>query len=158
MSLMNGEDNVPSLPWHLLQEKNCIWDASIQAHDTNTCLCSQSYDFSSSQVQMWELDHKEAEHQTIDAFELWCWWILLRVPWIARRSNQSVLKEMNPEYSLEGLILQLQHYGHLMQRTDSLGNTLIKRLRGKGEWSDKEWDGWMVSLNQWIWVWVNSGR
>ena len=70
---------------------------------------------------------KKAEHQRIDAFELWCWRRLLRVPWTARRSNQSVLKEINPEYSLEGLMLKLklQYFGHLTQRTDSLEKTLM---------------------------------
>ena len=70
---------------------------------------------------------KKAEHQRIDAFELWCWRKLLRVPWTARRSNQPILKEVNPEYSLEGLILKLnlQYFGHLMQRTDSLEKTLL---------------------------------
>ena len=68
---------------------------------------------------------KKAEHQRIDAFELWCWRRLLRVPWIAKRSNQSILKEINPEYSLEGLILKLQYFGHLMWRTDSLEKTLL---------------------------------
>ena len=70
---------------------------------------------------------KKAEHQRIDAFELWCWRRLLRVPWIARRSNQSILKEISPKYSLEGLMLKLklQYLGHLMQRTDSLEKTLM---------------------------------
>ena len=70
---------------------------------------------------------KKAEHQRVDAFELWCWRRLLRVPWTARRSNQSILKEINPEYSLEGLMLKLmfQYFGHLMQRTDSLEKTLM---------------------------------
>ena len=70
---------------------------------------------------------KEAEHQRIDAFELWCGRRLLRVPWTARRSNQSILKEISPEYSLEGLMLKLklQYFGHLIQRTDSLGKTLM---------------------------------
>ena len=70
---------------------------------------------------------KKAEHQRIDAFELWCWRRLLRVPWIARRSNQSILKEISPGYSLEGLMLKLklQYFGHLMRRVDSLGKTLI---------------------------------
>ena len=69
---------------------------------------------------------RKAEHQRIDAFELWCW-RLLRVPWTARRSNQSVLKEISPEYSLDGLMLKLklQYFGHLMQRTDSLAKTLM---------------------------------
>ena len=70
---------------------------------------------------------QKAEHQRSDGFELWCWRKLLRVPWIARRSNQSILKEISPEYSLEGLILKLklQYIGHLMQRTDSLEKTLM---------------------------------
>ena len=73
-----------------------------------------------------ELDYEEAEHQTIDAFEIWCWKRLLRVPWTARRSNQSILK-ISPEYSLEGLMLKLklQYFGHLMQRTDSFEKTLM---------------------------------
>ena len=82
---------------------------------------------------------KKAEHQRIDAFELWCWRRLLRVPWTARRSNQSILKEISPEYSLEGLILKLklQYFDHLMQRTDSLEKTLMlgkiegRRRRGQ---------------------------
>ena len=76
---------------------------------------------------MRELDKKKAECRRIDAFELWCWRILLRVAWTARRSNQSILKEISPEYSLEGLMLQvkLQYFGHLMQRADSLEKTLI---------------------------------
>ena len=68
---------------------------------------------------------KKAEHRIIDAFELWCWRRLLRVPWTARRSNQSILKEINPEYSLEGLMLKLQYFGHLMQRTDSSAKILM---------------------------------
>ena len=68
---------------------------------------------------------KKAEHGRIDAFELWCWRRLLRVLWTARRSNQSILKEISPEYSLEGLMLKLQYFGHLMQRTDSLEKTLM---------------------------------
>ena len=70
---------------------------------------------------------KEAKRQRMDAFELWCWRRLLRVPWTARRSNQSIVKEISPEYSLEGLMLKLklQCFGHLMQRTDSLEKTLM---------------------------------
>ena len=67
----------------------------------------------------------KAEHQRIDAFKLWCWRRLLRVPWTARRSNQSILKEINPEYSLEGLMLKLQYFVHLMQRAYSLKKTLM---------------------------------
>ena len=110
---------------------------------------------------MWELAYKKAEHWRIDAFDLWCWRRLLRVPWTARRSNQSILKEISPEYSLEGLMLKLklQYFAYLMQRTDSLEKTLMlgkiegERRRG---YDDRGWDGWMASLTQWIWVWVSS--
>ena len=103
---------------------------------------------------------KKADFQRIDAFELWCWRRLLRVPWTARWSNQSILKEINPEYSLEGLMLalKLQYFGHLMQRADSLEKTLmLGRLRAGREGDNRGWDGWMASLTQWTWVWVNSG-
>ena len=102
---------------------------------------------------------KKAEHWRIDAFELWCWRRLLRVPWTARRSNQSILKEISPEYSLEGLILTLkrQSFGHLMQRTDSLEKTqMLGKIERGGEGNDRGWDGWMASPTQWTWVWVNS--
>ena len=85
---------------------------------------------------------KKAEHQRIDAFERWCWRRLLRVLWPARRSNQSILKKISPEYSLEGLTLKLQYFGHLMRRADSLEKTLMlgkiegKRRRG---WQRMRW-------------------
>ena len=102
---------------------------------------------------------KIAERQRIDAFELWCWRRLLRVPWTARRSNQSIIKEISPEYSLEGLMLKLklQYFGHLMQRSDSLEKTLMLGKIKVGEGDDRGWDGWLASLTQWTWVWVNSG-
>jgi len=79
---------------------------------------------------------KKTEHRRTDAFELWCWRRLLRVPWTARRSNQSILKEISPEYSLEGLKLKLQYFGHLMRRTYSLGKTVmlgkIEGMRRRG--------------------------
>ena len=103
---------------------------------------------------------KKSEHQRIDAFELWCWRRLLRAPWTARRSNQSILKEVSPGCSLEGLMLKLkiQYFGHLMWRTDSLRKTLIwERLKAGGEGDDRGWDGWMASPTQWTWVWVNTG-
>ena len=78
---------------------------------------------------------KKAEHQRIDAFELWCWRRLLRIPWTARRSNQSILKEISPEYSLEELMLKLklQYFGHLMRRADSLEKTLmLGKIEGRG--------------------------
>ena len=90
---------------------------------------------------------KKAERQKIDAFELWCWRRLLRVPWTARRSNRSILKEISPGCSLEGLMLKLklQYFGHLMRRADSLEKTLMPRLRAGGERDDRGWDGWMAS-------------
>ena len=83
---------------------------------------------------------KKAERQRTDAFELWCWTRLWRVPWTARRSNQSILKDISPEYSLEGLMLKLklQYFGHLMQRTDLLEKTLmLGKIEGKGEWGGR---------------------
>ena len=103
---------------------------------------------------------KNVECQRIDAFKL-CWRRLLRVPWTARRSNQSILKEISPEYSLEGLMLnlKLQHFGHLMWKADSLEKTLMTgKIRAGGEEGDRGWDGWMASPTQWTWVWASSGR
>ena len=114
-------------------------------------LSSQSYGFSSTHVWMWELDHKEGWRT--DAFELWCWRRLLRVPCTARRSNQSILKEISPEYSLKRPILKLklQCFGHLMWRTNSLEKTLIlgktegRRRRG---WQRMRWlDGITDSMD-----------
>ena len=99
---------------------------------------------------------KKAEHQRIDAFELWRWRRLLRVPQTARRSNQSILKEINPEYSLEGLMLKLQNFGHLMHRVDSLERTLMvgkiegRRRRGwkRMRWLDSITDSMDMSLSK----------
>ena len=112
-------------------------------------------------VAMYECESwtiKKAEHQRIDAFELWCWRRLLSVPWTARRSNQSILKETSPEYSLEGLMLKLklQYFGHLMWRTDSLGKTLMlgkiegRRRRGwqRMGWLDGITDAVDMSLSK----------
>ena len=103
---------------------------------------------------------KKAEPQRIDAFELRCWRRLLRVPWTARRSNQSILKEINPEYSLEGLMLKLklQYFGHLMWRANSLEKTLllakIEGRRRKGRQRMRWLDG---ITDSWTWVWGSSG-
>ena len=104
---------------------------------------------------------KKAECRRIDAFELWCWRRLLRVPWTARRSNQSILKEISPEYSLEWLMLELklQFFGHFMRRADSFEKTLmlgkIEGGRSRG-WQRMRW--WMASPTQWTWVWAGSGN
>ena len=103
---------------------------------------------------------KKAEHQRIDAFELWCWRRLLRVPWTARRSNQSILKGISPGCSLEGLMLKLK-LQFLASWCEEL--THLKRpwcwesLRAGGEGDDRGWDGWMASPTKWTWVWGNSG-
>ena len=123
--------------------------------------CSQSYGFSSSHVWMWKLDYKESWVLKNDAFELWCWRRLLRVPWTARRSNQSILKENSSEYSIEGLILKLkfQYFCHLIRRTDSLEKSLMlgKRLKVEGEADNRGWDGLIASPTQWTWILVSSG-
>ena len=115
-------------------------------------------------VVMYGCEHwmiKKAECQRFDAFELWCLRRLLTVPWTARKSNQSVLKEISPEYSLEGLmlILKLWFFSHLMQRADSLKRPRCwERLRAGGEGGNRRGYGWMASLTQWTWVWASSGR
>ena len=99
---------------------------------------------------------KKSEHQRIDAFELWCWRRLLNVPWTARRSNQSIVKEISPEYSLEGLMLKLQYFGHLIRRTHSLQNTLMlrktenkrRRERQRMRWLDGITDLMDMSLSK----------
>ena len=91
---------------------------------------------------------KKAECRRIDAFELWCWRRLLGVPWTARRSNQSILKEISPEYSLEGLMLK--HLTHFKRPW------WWERFKVGGDGDNRGWDGWMASSTQWAWVWVNS--
>ena len=104
---------------------------------------------------------KKAEHRRIDAFEVWCWRRLLRLPWTARRSNQSILKEISPEYSLEGLMLKLK-----LQSLATWCEELThwkrpwwwERLKVGGEGDNRGWDGWMASLTQWTWVWWWTGK
>ena len=123
---------------------------------------SQGYGFSSSHMygcESWTI--KKAEPQRIGAFEKWCWRRLLRIPWTARRSSQPILKEISPEYSLEGLLvkLKLQYFGHLKWRANSFDKTLCwERLKGGGEGDDRGWGDWMASPTQWTWIWVHSGN
>ena len=150
----------------------CSWKESYDQHRqhikkqrhyfVNISPSSQGYGFSSSQVWMWELDVKKAECQRIDAFELWCWKRLLRVPWTARRSNQSTLQEISPGCSLEEMMLKLklQYFGHLMRRVDSLEkteNSSAGRDEGQEEkgMTEDEMAGWHHRLGGR--VWVNSG-
>ena len=104
-------------------------DNASDGFSLNLCICtyipSTVFSVAKYGCESWTI--RKAEHRTIDAFELWCWRRLLRVPWTASRSNQSILKEINPEYSLEGLMLKLklQYFGHLMQRADTLEKTLM---------------------------------
>ena len=115
---------------------------------------------------MWEIGSRMSNEEYVfllgnyarllNGFKLWCHRRLLRVPWTARRSNLSILKEISPECSLEGLMLKLKlwYFGHLMQRTDSFEKTL---MLGKIEGGRRRgWDGWVASVTQWTWVWVNS--
>ena len=102
---------------------------------------------------------KKSEHWRTDAFELWCWRRLLRVPWTARRCNQFILKEISPEYSLEGLSFSW-NFNTLAIWCEELTHLkrpwCWERLRAGGEGDDRGWDGWMASLTQWTWVWVDS--
>ena len=105
---------------------------------------------------------KKAEHQRIYTFELWCWRLLLRVPWTARRSNQSILKEISPGCSLEGRMLKLNTSANTLatwckELTHQKRPWCWERLKAGGEGDNRGWDGWMVSPTQWAWVWASSG-
>ena len=148
-------------PWKKSCDKprQCI--QKQRHHFANKGPYTQNYGFSCGHVWAWELAVKKTECQRIDAFKLRCWRRLLRVPWTTRRSNQSILKDINSECSLEGLMLKLklQYFGHLMLRADSLEKTLSwERLRAGGEGDDRGWNGCMASPTQWTCVWANSGR
>ena len=122
---------------------------------------TQSCGFFSSHAWMWEWTIKKAEHWRTDALELWCWRRVLRVSWTARRSNQSIQKEISTEYSLEGLMLRLklQYFGHLMRRANSLEKTLmLGKIEGRRrrEGQRRRWlDGITDSMT---WVWASSRR
>ena len=153
----------------LLLQRKVITDLGsiLESRDStlSTKLSSQGYGFSSRVMygcESWTI--KKAECWRFDAFELFCWRRLLRVPWPARRSNQSILREISSEYSFEWLMLKLklQYFDHW--RKDWCEElTLLKRpwcwerLHVGGEGNDREWDGWMASPSQWTWIWVSSG-
>ena len=99
---------------------------------------------------------KKVEHQRIYAFELWCWTRLLRVPWTARRSKESILKEISPEYSLAGC--NLHYFGQLIGRTDLFKRPQCwERLKAGGKGEDRRWNCWVKSSTGWTWVWASSG-
>ena len=139
--------------WSLSQEiKRCLFLGRKVMTNLDSILKSM-YGYES-----WTI--RKAERQRIDAFELWCWSRLLSVPWTARRSNQSVLKEISPEYSLERLMLKLKLHT-LATWCEELTHwkrpRFWERLKA-GEGDDRGWDGWVESPTQWIWVWANSRR
>ena len=104
---------------------------------------------------------KKAEHWRTDAFKLWCCRRLLRVPWTVKRFNQSILKEINPEYLLEGLMLKLkpQYFGHQMWKANSLEKTLkLGKIEDRRRRGSRGWDGWRASVTQWTWIWATPGN
>ena len=146
---------------HLLLERKAMTnlDSILKSRDitllTKVCLVkAMDFPLVMYECESWTI--KKAKRWRINASELWCWRRLLRVPWTARRSNQSILQEISPECSLVGLMLKLklQHFGHLMHRIDSFEKTLmlgkIEGRRRRGRQNE------MASLTQWTWVWVNS--
>ena len=135
-------------------------DSILKSRDitlsTKVCLVKYFLPVVMYECESWTM--KKAEHRRIDAFKLWCWRKLLFL-WTIRRSNQSILKKISPEYSLEGLMLKLklQYLGHLMRRTFHLKRPWCwERLKVGWEGDDRRWEGWMASLTQWTWVCVNS--
>ena len=138
--VMTNLDSILKSRYITLSTKVCLVKAMVFPVVMNRC-------------ESWTI--KKAECLRIDAFELWCWRRLFRVPWTARRSNQ-----ISPGCSLEGLILKLklQYFGHLMRRTDSLEKTLmLRKIQGRRRRGWQGWHGWMASPTQWAWVWVDSG-
>ena len=129
-------------PWKESYEKSRQHIKKQRHHFFNKGLYSQSYGFPIVMYRCERGTIKKAECPRIDAFKLWCWRRFLRVPWTGGGSNQSTLKEINPNYSLEGLILKLQYSGHLMRRANSLEKTpVLARIDGKGKEGSRWWDG-----------------
>ena len=158
------DDCSHEIKWHLLLGRNAITNPAsifenrdITLPTTVHIVKAMVFPIVMYGCESWTI--KKAESRRTDAFELWCWRRLLRVPWTARRSNQSILKEISPEYSLERLMLKLklQYFSHLMWRTDSLEKTLmLGKIEGRRR---REWQKmrcWMASPTQWTWVWASS--
>ena len=139
-------------PWKESYDKSCQHIKKQRHHFADKSLGCQSYDFLVVMYRCESWTIKKAEHWGIDTFELWCWRRLLRVPWTARRSDKSILKEISPEYSLEGLVLKLklQYFGHLMQRANSLEKTV---MLGKIEGGRRRGQQWMRWLD-----WITDSR
>ena len=134
------------------------WERNPKKRDIRICIAdSLCCTVETNGCESWTV--KKAEGRRIDAFELWCWRRLLRVPWTARRSNQSFLKETNPGCSLEGLMLKLklQYFGHLMRRADSLEKTLmLGKIEGRSRRGQQRMRWLKTSTTRWTWVWVGS--
>ena len=145
-------------PWKKSYDKH-RWHIKKQRHHfADKGLYSQSYGFPVFMYRCESWTIKKAECWRIDAFKLWCWRRLLRVPKASMRSNQSILKKINPDYLLEWLMLKLklQYFGHLVRSADSFEKTPMLGKIEAEEGDDRGWDGWMASPTQWTWVWVNS--
>ena len=151
--------------WHFLLVLISLLTACFIILYGNTLTIDSDSNYTINQVFLFIINGCEswtvekAECQKIDAFELWCWRRLLRVPWTARRSTQSILKGISPGCSLEGLMLKLklQYFGHLMWRADSFEKTLmLEKIEGRRRRDDRGWDSWMASSTQRTWVWVSS--
>ena len=149
---------------HLLLERKAMTnlDSIFKSRDisllTKVCLIkAMVFPIVMYGCESWTI--KKAEHQRIDAFELCCWRRLLRVPWIARRSNQSILKEISPEYSLQGVMLKLKLQilaTWFKEPTHWKSPSCWERLKAGREGDDRGWDRWIASLTRWTWIWVNS--
>ena len=159
-----GDDCSHEIKRHLLLGRKAMTnlDSMLKIRDitllTKACLVkAMVFPVVMCGCESWTI--KKAERQRIDAFELWCWRSFLRVPWTARRSNQSILKDISPEYSLEGLMLKLklQYLATWCEELTHLKRPWCwERLKVGGEGDERGWDGWMASPTQWTWVWVNS--
>ena len=146
-------------PWKKSYDKPRQYIKKQRHHFANKVPDSQSLVFPVAMYKCASWTIEKAECQRIDAFKLWCYRRLLKVPWTARRSSQSILKKINPEYSLQGLMLKLnfQYFVHLMEKpTHWKRHWCCERLKAGREGDNRGWDGWMASLTQWTWVYASS--